>query len=244
MPDIGSLPASVPAPAGPGLMARLLGVLVSPRETYAAVAARPRSLGVLAVVLVLIVGAQIGLLSTEAGKDLMLGQILDQQVRALESSGRPVDDQMYAQMEAQMTRFLYVIPVSNLVVIPIVLAISAGLLTVVFSMLLGGAATFRHVYAVVAHSSVIVAVQALFTSALSLAAGKPAGANLAIFVPMLEEGAFATLLLSTIDLFLVWSTISMAIGIGVLYKRRTGPVATGLLLVYAAVAVVIAFVRS
>jgi hypothetical protein len=118
------------------------------------------------------------------------------------------------------------------------------LLTVIFSMLLGGAATFKQVYAVVAHSAVIVGVQAVFTSALSLAAGKVAGANLAIFFPTLEDGSFPTLLLSTIDLFLVWSTISMAIGIGVLYKRRTGPVAVGLLLVYAAFALVIAFVRS
>lgn len=244
MPETATIPGSTPAASSPGLLSRMIGVLISPRETYAAVAARPRSFGVLAVVLVLIVGAQIGVLSTDGGRDLMLGQILDQQVRAMESSGRPVSNEMYAQMEAQMTRFLYVIPLAGLVTIPIVMAISAGLLTVVFSMLLGGAATFKHVYAVVAHSSVIVAVQTLFTSGLSLAAGKPAGANLAIFFPMLEETAFATVLLSTIDLFLVWSTISTAIGIGVLYKRRTGPVATGLLLVYAAVALVIAFVRS
>jgi hypothetical protein len=225
-------------------MARIVGVLLSPRETYAAVAARPRSFGVLAVVLLLLAGSQLGFLATESGKDMMLGQILDQQVRAMESSGRPVSNEMYAQLEAQMTRFLYVIPVANLIMIPLILAISAGLLTVVFSMLLGGAATFRQVYAIVAHSSVIVTVQAVFTSALSLAAGKPAGANLAIFFPTLEETAFATRLLSTIDLFLIWSTISTAIGIGVLYKRRTGPVATGLLIVYAAVALVIAFVRS
>jgi hypothetical protein len=242
MSDAASVAAGIPD-EGPGLFARVGGVLLSPRDTYAAVAARPRWLGVIAVVLLLIVGAQIGLLSTEAGKDIMLGQILDQQVRSMQSAGRPVTGEMYAQMEAQMTRFLYVIPAVNLT-IPIFLAIAAGMLTVVFSMLLGGAATFRQVYAVVAHSSVIVGVQAVFTVVLSLAAGKMAGANLAIFFPMLEEGTFALALLSTIDLFLVWSTISMAIGIGVLYKRRTGPVAVGLLLVYAAIALVIAFVRS
>jgi hypothetical protein len=229
---------------GPGLFARIVGVLLSPGETYAAVAARPRSFGVLAVVLFLIIGAQLAMLSTETGKDLMLGQILDQQVRSMQSAGRPVTAETYAQMEAQMTRFLYVIPAANLVTIPIFMAISAGLLTGIFSMLLGGAATFKHVYAVVAHSSVIVGLQAVFTVALSLAAGKMAGANLAIFLPTLEEGTFAFALLSTIDLFLIWSTISTAIGIGVLYKRRTGPVAVGLLLVYAAVALVIAFVRS
>lgn len=236
--------AAAETPAGPGLFSRVFGVLVSPRETYAAVAARPRVFGVLAVVLALIIASQVGLLQTEAGRDLMVGQMLDAQVRSAASAGRPITDEMYAQMEAQTLRILYFLPVINLVTIPLFMALSAGILTMIFSMLLGGAATFKQVYAVVAHSSVIAAVQAVFTSALSVAAGRAAGANLAIFFPMLEEGSFPTLLLSTIDLFLVWSTISTAIGIAVLYKRRTGPVATALLLVYAAVALVIAFVRS
>ena len=238
-------PVATGAPArDPGLFTRIIGVPLSPRETYGAVAARPRSFGVLAIVLLAIVGAQLALLSTDTGRDVMLGQILDQQVRAMESSGRPVSDEMYAQMEAQMTRVLYVFPVVNLITIPLILAIAAGLLMGIFTMLLGGAGTFKQVYAVVSHSSVIVGLQAVFTTLLTLTAGRMAGANLAIFFPMFEEGAFLTVLLSTIDLFLVWSTISTAIGLGVLYKRRTGPIATGFLIVYAIVALGIALLRS
>jgi hypothetical protein len=38
--------------------------------------------------------------------------------------------------------------------------------------------------------------------------------------------------------------VSLAIGLGVLYKRRTAPIATSFLLVYGAIALTIAAVRS
>jgi hypothetical protein len=91
---------------------------------------------------------------------------------------------------------------------------------------------------------VIVAVQQVFSMALSYASGKLAGANLGIFVPMLDEKHVVTMFLSSIDLFFVWATISLAIGIGVLYRRNTGPIATSFLGLYVVIALVIALFRS
>ena len=223
-----------------GLFARLIGVLISPRETYAAVAAKPRSLGVLAVVLVLIGLAQGLFLSSSVGQEL----VLDQQVRAMEAFGMTVSDQMYDQMAQRMGMAAITGPISQVVFWPIAMAIEAGILLVIFSLLMGGAAKFKHVYAVVVHSSVIVAIQQVFSMALSYASGKMAGANLGVFVPMLDENNFVTLFLGSIDLFFVWATISLAIGLGVLYRRRTGPIASVMLGLYALVALVIAFFRS
>ena len=223
-----------------GLFARIFGVLVSPRATYAAVAAKPRSLGVAAVVLVTIGVAQGLFLSSEVGQQLAL----DQQISAMEAFGMTVSDQLYDQMEQGMKRAAYTGPISQAIFWPIAIAIEAGILLVVFSLLMGGAATFKYVHAVVWHSSVIVAVQQVFSLALSYASGKLAGANLGIFVPMLDEKSFVTLFLGSIDLFFVWATISLAIGLGVLYRRRTGPIATTFLGIYAVVALVIALFRS
>ena len=226
--------------ADQGLLSRIIGVLVSPKTTYAAVAAKPRSMAVLAVVL-LIVGVAQGLfLSSEVGQQ----SVLDQQIRAMESFGINVTDQMYDQMEQGMKWAAITGPISQAIFWPIAIAIQAGILLVIFSLLMGGTATFKHVYAVVTHSTVVVAVQQVFTMALSYASGKTAGANLAIFVPMLEEKSFVTLFLGSIDLFLVWATVNLAIGLGVLYKRRTGPIATVFLGIYLVVALVIAFFRS
>jgi len=223
-----------------GLLARIFGVLVSPRATYAAVAAKPRSFGVAAVVLVIIGVTQGLFLSSEVGQQLAL----DQQIRAMEAFGMTISDQLYDQMEQGMKRAAITGPISQAIFWPIAIAIEAGILLVVFSLLMGGAATFKYVHAVVWHSSVIVAAQQVFSIALSYASGKLAGANLGIFVPMLDEKSFVTLFLGSIDLFFVWATISLAIGLGVLYRRRTGPIATTFLGIYAVVALVIALFRS
>jgi len=226
--------------ATPGLLARIIGVLFSPRPTYAAVAAKPRSLGVMLVVILVMGVAQSVFLSSELGQKIAL----DTQIKAMESFGFNVSDQMYDQLEQGMKRAAITTPIAQGIFLPIVIAVEAGVLLLIFSLLMGGAATFKHVYAVVAHSSVIVAVQQVFTMALSFASGKTAGANLGIFVPMLEDKSVVTLFLGSIDLFYVWATISLAIGLGVLYKRSTGAIATTLLGIYVAIALVIAFVRS
>jgi hypothetical protein len=50
--------------------------------------------------------------------------------------------------------------------------------------------------------------------------------------------------MGSIDLFRIWWIVSLAIGFGVLYKRRTGPIAVSLLAVYIIIVLVIAGVRT
>jgi len=232
--------AEVSTEPTPGLLTRVIGVLLSPRETYAAVAARPKALGVLLLTIAIFAIGQGWFVSTEVGKDI----VMDQQVRAMESFGVTISDEMYAQMESRMSYAPYTTAGSMLVFLPLSNALVAGLLLLVFSMMMGGTGTFKQLFAIVSHSNVIVALQQLIVIPLSLAAGRMASANLAIFVPMLEEDAFLTVFLGTIDLFLVWWVISLAIGTGVLYKRKTGPIATVFLSLYVVIALILAFVRS
>ena len=51
-------------------------------------------------------------------------------------------------------------------------------------------------------------------------------------------------MLGSIDLFLIWWSISLAIGLGVLYRKRTGPIATTLLVIYVTIGLVIAAVKT
>jgi hypothetical protein len=238
--DTATVSATASQARGPGLLARVFGVLVSPREIYAAVAAQPRAFGALAVTLAVMVACQSWFMSTEIGRTA----VLDQQVRAMESFGMTVSDEMYTQLEARIAYAQYTGPAFQVVFTPLLAAAISGLLVVVFSMLLGGAATFKHVFAIVAHSGVVIAVQQLFATPLSYAREEFASADLSIFVPMLEETALLTMFLGAIDLFIVWWMVSLAIGIGVLYKRKTGPIATGFLAVYVAIALILAVVRS
>lgn len=110
---------------------------------------------------------------------------------------------------------------------------------------LGGEATFRHVFSIVAHSGVVLILSLLFVLPLDYARGTLASpTRLAVFAPVLDENTFAARLLGSIDLFLVWWMVSLAIGLGVLYKRRTAPIATTMLVTYGAIGLVIAAVRS
>ena len=224
----------------PGLLTRIIGVLLAPRETYATVAARPRALGVMAVIILVVAGGQFLLMSTEVGQQMGL----DQQVRTMESFGFNISDEMYTQMERGVANARYTTAASQLVFQPIVNAILAGLILMVFTMMMGGSATFKQVFAVVAHAGVVIIVQQLFSLPLSYARGEFAGANLSVFVPMLEENSMPVRFLGAIDLFLIWWVFSLAVGIGVLYRRRTGPIFSSLMGVYLAIALILAIVRS
>ena len=213
---------------------------MSPRETYAAVAAKPRAFGVIVVVLAVVVLAQGIFLSTEVGQQAAL----DQNIRAMEAFGINIPDEAYQRMEEGIKNAPITGGISAIIFWPLAMAITAGLLMVVFSMLMGGNATFKHVFAIVAHSAVIIAIQQAFSMPLSYARGEFAGANLGIFVPMLEETSFPAKLLGSIDLFFIWRMVSLAIGIGVLYKRKTGGIATSLLGLYVVIALIVAFWRS
>jgi hypothetical protein len=45
-------------------------------------------------------------------------------------------------------------------------------------------------------------------------------------------------------LYLIWWLVSLAIGLGVLYRRRTGPIATTLLVIYATIGLIIAAIKT
>jgi hypothetical protein len=223
-----------------GLLARIIGVIFSPRETFAAVAARPTWFGALGVALLVMGASQFALLSTDVGKELAL----DQQVAAMEAFGVTISDEAYANMERGMENARYTGPIATILATPVFMLLSAGILHVMFGLVGGGNGTYKQVYAVSAHAAVISALQIVFTTIVTLAAGKAAGANLAVFTPTLEDTTFAYKFLSYIDLFYVWSTFITAVGLGVLYKRRTGPIAMVLFGIYFVIAAIIAFATS
>jgi hypothetical protein len=233
--------ASVPVARDMGLMSRIINVFVAPRTAYEAVAARPRVLGVMAVVLTVMISAQFIFLSTEVGQNAAL----DQQIGAMKAFGVNVTDEMVQQMETRMAYAPYTGSASLLVFVPLIAAAMAGLLLAIFTVVTGGGASYKQMFAVVAHSQLIGALQQVFTLPIAYAREEIVSpTRLAVFFPMLDDMGFAYYLLSAIDLFYIWSTINVAIGVAVLYKRRTGPIAAVLLGIYAVIAVIIAAVRA
>ena len=239
MPDTLSPPPV--APRARGLAGRIVGVLTSPRATYADVAARPRWLGVMLVVMAATIIPVMWLLQTDVGR----AAGIDMQLQTLESFGQSVSDDQYRQMQQMAPYAGYVTAASQLVAIPLVTLALSGVTFAIFNGGLGASAAFRQVFAVVAFSGVVSALRTLFSTPLNYArASLSSPTNLAAALPFFEDNTFGARLLGSIDLFFIWWIVSLAIGLGVLYNRRTAPIATTMLVVYGAIALTMATVRS
>jgi len=235
---VSSQPASAPAR---GLAARVIGVLTAPRATYADVAARPRWLGAFIVVLATTITASSLLLSTEVGQRA----VIDQQLQGAEAFGRTITDAQLQQMERTAPYFVYLAAFFQIIFTPLVALAVAGIAIAIFNGALGADASFRQVFAVVVFSGVVTAVRALFATPLNyVRESLSSPTTLTAIVPFFEDNTFPGRLLGSIDLFLIWWIVNLSIGLAVLYKRRTAPIATTFLLVYGGIALTIAAVRS
>lgn len=235
---------AAPAPIEPrpmGLAARAINVLFAPRQAYEAVVARPRIVGVLVLVIAVIATAQFVFLSTDVGQNALL----DQQLGYLKAFNVNITDAMVQQMESRMANARYTTAASLVVFVPLMIAIMSGLLLAIFTVISGTGASFKQMYAIVAHSYVIGAVQQVFSLPINYVRGEMTSpTSMAVFFPMLDDQGFAHYLLGAIDLFYLWSIFSVAIGVAVLYKRPTGGVAAVLLGIYAVIAIAIAGWRA
>jgi hypothetical protein len=123
--------------------------------------------------------------------------------------------------------------------------IIAGILFAVFNAAMGGEASFKQVFAVLVHAGAISALSTVFSGTINYFRGSIGSvANLGGLLPMLSDTSFAGRLLGMIDVFLIWYIVVLAIGLAVLYRRRTQPIAVSLLTVYALIAIVVALFKS
>ena len=239
MPDMVSSPSA--DRKARGLTTRLVGVLTSPRATYADIVARPHWLGAMIAVMLATILPIVWLLQTEVGRRAGI----DLQLQTLESFGQTVTDEQFRQMERMAPYAGYLTAASQIVTIPLFTLLIAGIVFAIFNGGFGADATFRQTFAVVAFSSVVTGLRTLFSTPLNYARESMSSpTTLAAALPFFEDNTFVARLLGSIDLFLIWWVVSLAIGLGVLYRRRTAPIATTMLIVYGAIALTIAVVRS
>jgi Yip1-like protein len=227
-------PAKAPGGAPhKGLAARALGVIVSPAETYADIAAQPRALAALILVFVVTSLAAGLLLSTDVGRN----GSLDQSLSMVEPFAARLGDARMRQIAQGLEARAVYAPLyavgGILAGLPLTVAAVAGLGMLAFNVGLGGEATFTQLFAIVAYSRIIGLLQTLFVTPLNYARESLSSAtSLLVFFPMVDDFGFLGRLLGWIDLFRIWWSVSLAIGLGVLYKRRSGPIAAVILSLY------------
>ena len=219
------------------VFARFFGVIFSPRQTFENVVAHPRVFGMLALICVISAVALGAFFATPIGQGAWL--------EAATASRGDIPPEQMAMMETMAKYAGIMAVVQALIGVPIFILIVAGILFVIFNVMMGGNATFKQVFAIVTHSWVVLTVSQLFTLPLSYFRGTLSSAtNVGVLLPMIDESSFLGHFLGSIDFFILWACIVLAIGFAVLYRRKTQSIATTLFVLYGVIALIIAFVKS
>jgi Yip1 domain len=228
------------SPAPQPLLSRVIGVITAPAATFRSVVPHPKWLGVL--VLTTVVSAVFAALpmTTAGGQQAAI----DTNVKAMESFGVQVSDEMYAGMQRGTSRMPYTTAASILFVVPIFAVILSGILFGIFAIT-GGGATFKQVFAVYVHATVISTLGQVFTGTINyFREAMTSATSLSVMLPMLEEGTFIARLAGFVDLFIIWWLSVLSIGLAVAYRRRTQSVAITIFAIYAVIALAVAGIMA
>ena len=218
------------------LGARICGILTSPRKTFERL---DGDLRWAVAVLALSVGGGAVLNTALLSADFAQREILEQQVASMEALGVTVTDEIHAGLVRANESAPYASLGVKLIGVPTICVLLAGLLYSVGYGLFGAGANFVQVFAVVAHTYVVLLVREVFAVPLNyVRESVTSPTTLVPFAPMIAEGSFAFNLLSAVDLFMVWWIMILAIGLAVVWKRRTAPIAITLYGIYAGVALI------
>jgi hypothetical protein len=202
----------------------------------AALVATPTFLTTWAVLLVIWMALAVSLLRTDVGRQALV----DERVRVVEMLGGEIDDDAYTRLQNSPPYVAYVTGGGRLLLTPpVTLLLTAGLIAL--ARIDGTRMTWSVALAVSVHASVVLVVQQLVATPLHyLRESITSPTNLAVFLPMLEEGSVAARLFGTIDVFGLWWMWLLALGIAAATGRPARRYLVRLLGVYVLVALLVA----
>ena len=227
---------------------RLVGMIRSPRATLLRAVDRPRSLDLAMLIVVVAATFSVGFLLTRVGRLAAL----DQAVRQLESLGATITDRRYAELRHLQVYRPLISAVTIIVGWPMMWMFAAFIFRAIgdrFHARVPGAGerrvTFAQSLTVVVHASSVLAVRAVVAAPVNYARESLGGStSLGVLLPVFGETTFAARLFGAVDLFLVWWVVLIAMGLSILYRTRTLPIARWLLGAYAAGAAALALTQA
>lgn len=219
-------------------MRRVTGVLRHPRATMAEIVRHPAF--ITTWVVVLLVAAACGglLLSTPIGQQALV----DERVRVTEALGGRVDDVAYDRLRSDP-------PVSNyltsggrlLLTPPVTLLVAAGL--VALARIDSARVTFVTALAIAVHATVVLALQQVVATPFHYVnESLTSPTNLAGMLRVFNEGSVPARLFGAIDVFGLWWTWLLAMGLAAATGRPARRYIWRLLAVYLGMAAIVAAV--
>jgi len=234
----GSADAEAPtsSPDNLSVLRRIAGIIRRPRSTLQAVAAAPRAAGLLALLFLVSFGVSAAFFATDVGQLALV----DQWERTAIAFGQPVDDARYAQFQEWSARGVPYAALTSLTAGPLAAIGLSALVFGIFTAWRGGRASFRQVFAVVVHASVILTLRQLISTPVNYARESVASPTTLVgLLSGIDEGSPVARLFGLIDVFVIWWLIVLTVGVAVLYRLPAPRIAAVSIGVYVAVALLL-----
>lgn len=233
---VGGTLSATEAPASMSFVQRIINIFVAPSRVFQFLAGNPVWAAPL-ILMTLYSGAlNFTVVSTSAGEAAMREQIMSS----------PQAAQMPPERLTQaLTIGKTMAGVGALIAVPVITFIGAGILYLLFSIVLGGEGTFKQTLAVYTHAGLIYLVTGLVATSIVLMKGSfKSSTSLAAFLPFLEETSFIYKFLQGLDLFIMWQLAVASIGMAIIHKMTTKKAAIAIFSVYLVIVLVIAGIRQ
>jgi hypothetical protein len=213
-------PAEPEAPAQ-SFPERLMGVFISPGETFADVARRPSFIAPLLLIILLAI----------AGTEIFLHKIgMESVVRwALEHNSRVPQDQVPAMVEKMTPYYVWIGRVAAVVWPPLVALVTALIGLVAVNNIFGGRITFKTAFAVSSYAYAVNIIYYLLAPCMVLFGdpdhyasnpGNPTPTSVGFFLNPLDTSKPLLALASSVELFTIWYMALLAIGFSVASGRK------------------------
>ena len=223
------------------IVSPLIGMLKSPRRTLTAAVADPRPFKTAAAIVLIAAACNTGFFLTRVGRLAAL----DQRVRQLESIGTVITDDVFARVREWERYRPIVSAVTVIVGWPLAWAAIAGMTWRFARATAAQAPTFLQVFAVIVYASAVFALRAVIVTPINYMRESVGGAtSVSLLLPGLSDGSFAGRLFGALDIFVLWWTALVALGLGMLYQVRASVVARWLVGAYAAGAAALALTQA
>jgi hypothetical protein len=219
------------------LPARALGVITSPRTTFAHVIGAPKWWGVLLLTTLVIFGCSAVVLRTEVGRMALV----DQWERTTIAFGGTVSDAQYTRLLDLSQYGIAYAALTSLLNGPVLVFVLAGILTFMARAAFRADVTFRQLLAVVAHAGVILMLrQVVAAPAHYLSESLSSPTTMIRLAGTLDESSPLARFLGAVDLFVIWWIVVLAVGVAAAVRRPVRPVAVAFAGIYVALAILLA----
>lgn len=218
------------------MVRRIVGAVVRPRTTFAALVNRPAWFDTWLAILAVVTVCAATLLISDVGQMALV----DERERVIETFGGTVDDRRHAALLANPPVWVYFTSGSRTLLLPVVTLVAAAGCWLV-ARAAGTPARFVQALSIVVHASVVLALGQLVATPIHyVRESLTSPLNLAAVVPLVQEGTAAARFLGVVDVFAVWWLGLIAVGLAALTGQSVRRYAMSFTAVYLAFAAVMA----